>query len=57
MRLFTRLATHLNPARREPLAFDHRPSGRRSLPELARAALKPGQTTWLIAWAVTLRGF
>jgi hypothetical protein len=29
----------------------------RSLPELAQAALKPGRTTWLIARAITLRGF
>lgn len=33
------------------------PSPGRSFPELEAAALRPGRTDWLVARAVTLRGF
>ena len=69
MHLLTRLAARLHQARpgrataREPrgpngAGSDRRPGpGRGSLPELARAALKPDQATWLVARAVSLRAF
>jgi hypothetical protein len=63
MRLLALLAKRLDEARRRRAArrelHGHsRPGiGAGSAPELARAALRPDQGTWLIARAVSLRAF
>ena len=49
LRAFLGLFRHGVPTATEPLS--------RSLPELASAALKPGQKTWLVTRAVSLRAF
>jgi hypothetical protein len=56
MRLFALLATCLDAVRRDRRRLAEPASGG-SLPALARAALKPGQGTWLVARAVSLRAF
>lgn len=49
LRTFLGLFRHGVPTATEPLS--------RSLPEMASAALKPGQKTWLVTRAVSLRAF
>ena len=56
MRLLTRLAARLAEARRRRVAT-REPCAGGSFPERAKAALKPGPATWLIARAVSLRAF
>jgi hypothetical protein len=55
MRLFALLAICLDAVRRDRRRAE--PASGGSLPALARAALKPGQGTWLVARAVSLRAF
>jgi hypothetical protein len=57
MRLLALLATCLGKVRRDRRSPALPASGGDSLPVLARAALRPGQGTWLVARAVSLRAF
>ena len=54
MRLLARLAARLAGARR---AVAQEPCDGGSFPERARTALRPGQATWLVTRAVSLRAF
>ena len=56
MRLLTRLAARLAAARRRRVAA-REPCDGGSFPERAEAVLKPGQATWLVTRAVSLRAF
>jgi hypothetical protein len=56
MRLFALLAICFDAVRRDRGRLAEPASGG-SLAVLARAALKPGQGTWLVARAVSLRAF
>ena len=56
MRLLARLAARLAGARRRRAAAREQCDGG-SFPERARAALRPGQATWLVTRAVSLRAF
>jgi hypothetical protein len=56
MRLLARLAARLAGAwRRRAVAQEPCDGG--SFPERARTALRPGQATWLVTRAVSLRAF